>query len=63
MEKEDFSYLEWEFLTKPITFSKIDSNDKLPMGNKEIKIFRDDQYNMKGIITGNEDTSFPERPD
>lgn len=58
MEKENFAYLEWEFLTKPISISKIDTNENLPMGNKEIKVSRDDQYNIQGIITGKQDTSF-----
>lgn len=58
MKNKYFAYLEWEFLEEPIITRKINPTKKLPKGDKEIKIFRDDQYKLCGLIRGKEDNSF-----
>ncbi|MFZ7138356.1 MAG: hypothetical protein ACOWW1_08055 [archaeon] len=50
MKNYFFPHLEWEALRQPVTFSKIDQNDRLPKKPKEIKISRDEEYNLKAFL-------------
>ena len=45
-----FPHLEWEVLRQPVTFNKIDQNDHLPKNPKEIRISRDEEYNLKAFL-------------
>lgn len=45
-----FPYIEWEILRKPVTITQIDQNQGLPDGKKKIRINRDEDYNLKGLL-------------
>ncbi len=43
-------YLEWEVLVEPVTITEVDDRPELPKGKKEIKIERDEDYNLKARL-------------
>jgi hypothetical protein len=49
-ELDILPYLEWDFLNKPVSITKVDDNDNLPKGKKKILIERDEDYNLKAIL-------------
>jgi hypothetical protein len=44
-------YLEWEILSKPVTFDKVEDRKELPEGYKKIMIDRDDNYNLRATLS------------
>jgi hypothetical protein len=42
--------LEWELMTKPLTVTKVNDNERLPKGQKRIIITRDNDYNLHGEL-------------
>ena len=47
-------YIEWEFMNKPITISSVNEHPRLPNGSKKIIVTRDEDYNLKAVLTFND---------
>jgi hypothetical protein len=43
-------HLEWEVMREPITIPKVDDTRELPEGENEIKITRDESYNLQAAL-------------
>lgn len=43
-------HLEWEVMREPITIPKLDDTKELPEGQKEIRITRDESYNLQAAL-------------
>jgi hypothetical protein len=44
-------YLEWEVLQEPTTIPEVDNKKELPEGQKEIRITRDEYYNLRAVLS------------
>jgi hypothetical protein len=52
-------YLDWDFLQKPVTITKIVDNINLPRGAKKVVLERDNEYNLKGTLKFEDLKFFP----
>ena len=44
-------YLEWEVLQEPTTIPEVDNKKELPEGQKEIRITRNEYYNLRAVLS------------
>jgi hypothetical protein len=56
---EDFLWLEWEALGKPVLFDTICDNEKLPKQTKKIEIQRNQDYNLQAILFFKDNIFYP----
>jgi hypothetical protein len=51
-------YLEWEVLQEPITIPEVDNKKELPEGQNKIVINRDENYNLRAVLSTEGDHKF-----